>query len=93
MSNNDNFRVSGASTEVGFALTDGTGSGPGPGSGMGSGPGSGMGSGTGSGCPSGKLIKYPPSNNGYVDLRPFLVTSVRRKMIPAGQWFVGIANQ
>ncbi len=59
ISNNDNFRVSGASTEVGFALTDGTGSGPGPGSGMGSGPGSGPGSGLGSGCPSGKLIKYP----------------------------------
>jgi len=55
--NNDNFRVSGAST-VGFALTDGTGSGPGPGSGIGSGPGSGMGSGLGSGCPSGKLIRY-----------------------------------
>src|SRR6266851_6880369 len=51
ISNSDNFTVSGASTEVGFALTDGTGSGPGPGSGIGSGP--------GSGCPSGKLIKYP----------------------------------
>ena len=60
ISNNDNFRVSGVSTEVGFALrTVGTGSGLGPGSGMGSGPGSGPGSGLGSGCPSGKLIKYP----------------------------------
>ena len=64
MSNNDNFRVSGASTEVGFALTDGTGSGPGPGSGMGSG--SGVGSGPGSGCPSGKLIKNPSIEHGII---------------------------
>src|SRR5216684_4175691 len=68
ISNNDNFRVFGASTEVGFALTDGTGSGPGPGSGMGSGPGSGMGSGPGSGCPSGKLIKYSLHRTTYISI-------------------------
>jgi hypothetical protein len=91
MSNNDNFRVTGASTEVGFALTDGTGSGPGPGSGMGSGPGSGIGSGTGSGCPSGKLIKYPSLEQQICRFATFFscYVSVRRKMIPAGEWFVG----